>query len=151
MFGDTSGVGTSATVYAVVRQESGVNQGLLTAKSRLAKKGLSTSRLELVSAHMTANLAENTKNALDGQLVRSFTGWLDSTVALYWIKGGGTYKQYVANRVGKINEKEFIEWRHVTTDQNPADVGSMGVLKAISPRGECREFGIFSNNLVDIW
>ena len=123
VFGDTSGVGTSAAVYAVVHQESGVNQGLLIAKSRLAKKGLSIPRLELVSAHMAANLAENTKNALDGQLVRSVTGWLDSTVALYWIKGGGTYKQFVANRVRKINEKEFIEWRHVTTD-----------LDSISPR-----------------
>ena len=103
VFGDTSGVGTSAAVYAVVHQESGVNQGLLAAKSRLAKKGLSIPRLELVSSHMAANLAENTKNALDGQLVRSVTGWLDSTVALYWIKGGGTYKQFVANRVRKIN------------------------------------------------
>ena len=134
VFGDTSGVGTSAAVYAVVHQESGVNQGLLTAKSRLAKKGLSIPRLELVSAHMAANLAENTKNALDGQLVRSVTGWLDSTVALYWIKGGGAYKQFVANRVRKINEKEFIEWRHVTTDQNPADVGSRGCLGSNLPK-----------------
>ena len=83
---------------------------------------------------MAANLAENTKNALDGQLVRSVTGWLDSTVALYWIKGGGTYKQFVANRVRKINEKEFIEWRHVTTDQNPADVGSRGCLGSNLPK-----------------
>ena len=40
VFGETSGVGTSAAVYAVVNQASGVSQGLLTAKSRLAKKGL---------------------------------------------------------------------------------------------------------------
>ena len=57
----------STVVYAVVHQESGVNQGLLTAKSRLAKKGLFIPRPELVSAHMAANLTENTKNALDGQ------------------------------------------------------------------------------------
>ena len=135
MFGDTSGVGTSAAVYAVVHQESGVSQGLLTAKSRLAKKGLSIPTLELVSAHMTANLAENRKNFLDGQLVRFVTtGWLDSTVALYWIKGGGTYKLFVANRVRKINEKKFIEKRHVTTDQDPADVGSRGCLGSNLPK-----------------
>jgi hypothetical protein len=34
VFGDTSGVGTSAAVFTVVHQESVVNQGLLTAKSR---------------------------------------------------------------------------------------------------------------------
>ena len=66
VFGDTGGAGTSAAVYAVVHQASGVNWGLLAAKSRLAKKGLTTPRLELVSAHMGANLAENVNNALEG-------------------------------------------------------------------------------------
>ena len=54
-FGDTSGVGTAAAVYAVVHQESGTTAGLITAKSRLAKKGLTIPRLKLVSAHMAAN------------------------------------------------------------------------------------------------
>jgi hypothetical protein len=40
--------------------------------------------------------------------VRAVFGWLDSLVALHWIKGGGTYKQFVSNRVRKINEKDFI-------------------------------------------
>ena len=76
---------------------------------------------------MAANLVENVKNALQGQPVRSVHGWLDSTVALHWIKGGGaTYKQFVANRVSKIRDKDYIEWRHVGTDQNPADVCSRG-------------------------
>ena len=127
VFGDTSGVGTAATVYAVVQQASGTNQGLLAAKSRLAKKGRTIRGLELVSAHMAANLVENVKNALQGQPVRSVCGWLDSTVALHWIKGGGSaYKQFVANRVSKIKDKDYITWRHVSTDDNPADVGSRG-------------------------
>ena len=126
-FGDTSGAGTAAAVYAVVQQPSGTNQGLLAAKSRLAKKGLTIPRLELVSAHMASNLMANVKDALQDQPIRSVCGWLDSTVALHWIKGGGSiYKQFVANRVSKIREKDYITWRHVNTDQNPADVGSRG-------------------------
>ena len=39
VFGDTSGTGTAAAVYAVVHQDSSTNQDLLTAKARLAKKG----------------------------------------------------------------------------------------------------------------
>ena len=70
-------------MYAVVYQASGVNQGLLAAKSRLVKKGLTIPRLDLVSAHIAANLAENVKNTLEGQPVRSVHGWLDSTVALH--------------------------------------------------------------------
>ena len=124
-------------MYAVVHQASSINQGLLAVRSRLARKRLTITRLELVSAHMTANPVENVKKALQDQPVRSVHGWLDSTVALHWIKGGGTtYKQFVVNRVGKIRDKSYIEWRHVGTNQNPADVGSRG----------CQ-----ANNLPDLW
>ena len=125
-FGDASGAGIAAAVYAVVEQASGVSQGLMVAKSRLAKKNLSIPRLELVSAHMAANLVHNVKSTLVGYPVNSVIGWLDSTVALHWIQGGGSYKQFVANRVRKIKEKDFIEWRYVNTDRNPADIGSRG-------------------------
>ena len=66
----------------------------------------------------------NVKKALDEFPVTGVTGWLESTVALCWVKGQGQYKQFVQNRVRKIREKSFIEWRHVPTDQNPADIGS---------------------------
>ena len=77
---------------------------------------------------MAANLAENVKNALQGPPKKSVYGWLDSTVALHWIKGGGgsTYKKFVANRAQKISKKDFIEWRHLGTSQNPVDIGSRG-------------------------
>ena len=132
-FGDTSKDGTSATVNAVVHQKSGISQGLIAAKSRLAKKELTIPRLELVSAHMATNLVENARNVLGGYPVRSVTGWLDSTVALYWIKGHGAYKQFVSNRIKKINAKEYINWRHVRTDENPADLGSRGCTTAKLP------------------
>ena len=89
-FGDTSGAGTAAAVYAVVQQPSGTNHGLLLVKCHLSKKGLTILRLELVSAHIASNLVANVKDTLQGQSLRSVYGWLDSTVALHWIKGGGS-------------------------------------------------------------
>ena len=65
-FGDASGRGVSAALYAVVTQPSGVIVGLVTAKARLAKQGLSIPRLELVSGHMAINLITNTRDALEG-------------------------------------------------------------------------------------
>ena len=62
----------------VVYQESGMYQGLLAAKGRLAKKGLTMLRLELISAHMAANLEDNVRSALEGYVVRSVYGWTDS-------------------------------------------------------------------------
>ncbi|XP_046849898.1 uncharacterized protein LOC124443487 [Xenia sp. Carnegie-2017] len=65
-FGDASGQGTSAAVYAVILQGRGIGQGLITAKSRLAKKGLTIPRLELVSAQMAARLMDNVRSVLEG-------------------------------------------------------------------------------------
>ena len=84
-FGDTSGFGISAVVYAVITQASGMSKGLVAAKSRLAKKNLTIPRLELVVAHMAANLVENVRAAIEGYPVNSVHGWIDSTVALHWI------------------------------------------------------------------
>ena len=125
-FGDSSGQGTCAAVYAVVEQYQGTAQGLVTSKSRLAKKGLTIPRLELVSGLMATKLLDNVKAVLDGLPIRHCYSWLDSMVALYWISGRGSYKQFVANRVRLIQEKSYIIWKHVGTKDNPADVGSRG-------------------------
>ena len=103
----------ATAVYAVTQQPSGETQGLVAAKSRLAKKGLTIPRLELVAGHMATNLAHNVKESLQGLPVTSVHCWLDSSVALHWIKGGGDYKQFVNNRVRKIQDKSYIQWRHV--------------------------------------
>lgn len=123
-FGDASGRGVSAALYAVLFQPSGTSVGLVTAKARLAKQGLSIPRLELVSGHMAVNLVVNVRDALVGFPVVELHCWLDSTVALHWIRGVGDYKQFVSNRVQKIRQHPEIKWHHVGTRENPADLGS---------------------------
>ena len=125
-FGDASKKGVAAAVYAITKQASGVNVGLVAAKARLAKQDLTIPRLELVSAHMATNLVSNVKKTIDDVSVISVFGWLDSTVALQWLRGAGEYKQFVANRVKKTHEHPEITWRHVPTHDNPADLGSRG-------------------------
>ena len=125
-FGDASVKGVSTAVYAVVHQPSGTTKGLVAAKSPLSKKGLTIPRLELVSGHMSTNLLHNVKEASQDLPVRNSYCWLDSTVALYWIRGRGEYKQFVHSRVRKIQARSYIQWRHVPFDHNPADLGSRG-------------------------
>ena len=48
------------------------------------------------------------KKTIDDIPVISVFGWLDSTVALQWLRGAGEYKQFVANRVKKIHEHPEI-------------------------------------------
>ena len=95
-FGDASSKGVCAAVYAVVNEESGKTQGLVTSKSRLSKKSLTIPRLELVAGHMAVNLAVNVRDTLQDCNPVVYC-WLDSTVALYWIQGSGEYRQFVAN------------------------------------------------------
>ncbi len=104
-FGDASKKGLCAAVCAVVQQESGTmqQQGLVVAKSRLAKTNLTIPRLELVAGHMAVNLAVNDRRALEGfRVAEEIQCWLDSTVALHWLNDAGPYRQFVANRVGKV-------------------------------------------------
>ena len=126
VFSDASIIGTAVALYAVIYQSSGTSQGLVAAKSRLSKKNLTIPRLELVAMHMAANLCNNIKDSLEEQPIRKFYGWTDSSVALHWTRGRGSYKQFVSNRVNKIREKDFISWRHVPTDRNPVDISSQG-------------------------
>ena len=112
-FGDASKREVAAADYAVVQQRSVVTQGLVAAKARLAKEGLTIPRLELVAGHMAAILPTNVQDALIGMPVKSLYAWLDSSVALHWIRGTRKYKQFVSNRVHKIKEKTEITWRHL--------------------------------------
>ena len=80
-----------AAVYAVVNQLLAISQGLVASKSRISKRDLTIPRLELVSTHMACNLISNVRSALKNQNVRSVTGWIDSTVVLYWLNRQGSY------------------------------------------------------------
>ena len=75
---------------------------------------------------MATYLLINVRNALDNILAPQLFGWVHSTVALHWIKGNGQYKQFVANRVAKIQLYKEIQWRYVPTDDNPAELASRG-------------------------
>ena len=113
-------------VHAVVHQETDVNQGFVAAKARLAEKSLTIPRKKLVAGHMSTNLVRNVKKALESLPIQNVYGWLDSTVALHWIKQNGDYKQFVSNRLRKIKEINHIQWRYVPTDENIYDIGSPG-------------------------
>ena len=133
VFVDASIVASCAVVYAVVHQPSVTNQVLVASKSHISKKNLTIPRLELVSAHMALNVIENVKAALKLCNISSTTGLGDTTVGLHWLKRQGIYKQFVANRISKILEKECIKWYYVPTKQNPVDIGSRGSLLSNIP------------------
>ena len=82
------------------------------------------------STNRQTQLMHTVKSALRSQ--RKLNGvkfWLDSKTALSWIQNKGEWKQFVRHRVNeilKLSNKE--DWAYCSTEENPADLGSRGVL-----------------------
>ncbi|XP_073841417.1 uncharacterized protein [Musca autumnalis] len=57
----------------------------------------------------------------------TLTAWSDSTIVLSWLKKPSySWTTFVANRVAVIQEKIGNDWRHVPTNDNPADLATRG-------------------------
>ncbi|XP_043064524.1 uncharacterized protein LOC122320481 [Drosophila ficusphila] len=118
-----------ACVYIVSRSADKANAQLLCSKSRVAPlKTLSIPKLELCGALLLANLLSKL------QKMDIFSGpyfcWCDSTVVLAWLNSESSrFTTFVANRVASIQRLSAgMEWLHIPTALNPADIISRGAL-----------------------
>eukprot|EP00795_Rhopilema_esculentum_P008342 gene8342-14309_t len=126
-FADASKMAVAACVYVVAYyNDQEPSQHLLTAKARVAPEK-SIPRLELIAAHTLSKLVACVKKALEDYQIEEIHGWVDSTTVLHWLKGKGTWRQFVRNRVKAINDSDIEEWHYVPTGENPSDLGSRGV------------------------
>ncbi|XP_048486343.1 uncharacterized protein LOC125490601 [Plutella xylostella] len=129
-FCDASKVAFGTCIYVrCIDTDGAVTVRLLCAKARVASvKPTTIPRLELSACLLGAQLAAAVCRALRCVITRKFF-WTDSSIALAWL--GMRYdrlKTFVANRVGTILElTDDSQWRHVPTDQNPADLASRGI------------------------
>ena len=88
-FADASNLACSTVTIAAAEQGTGKVKGLLTSKSRIAKRNTHFQRLELIGGQMAANMAKNVCHALRRLPIASVVVWMDSMVALYWITNHG--------------------------------------------------------------
>ncbi|XP_067203819.1 uncharacterized protein [Linepithema humile] len=128
-FADASQAAYAAVIYLRVIHEHEPNVFLLTSKSKVAPlKTVSVPRLELCAAELLSRLLAWTISALNLEQAPIYA-WTDSTVTLAWLsKPPATWKVFVANRVSLIQTQcPPVNWRHVPTQDNPADLASRGV------------------------
>ena len=129
-FADASEKAYGAAIY--MRSSDGVNikTRLLTSKSKVAPiKKETIPRLELKAALLLANLSHSVVKAIKINF-DSITLWTDSTITLAWINtDSDKLKTFVGNRVARIQQiTTKDQWRHVRTQDNPADLVSRGVM-----------------------
>ena len=127
-FADASNMAYGAVVYLrQVHEDMSVSISLVLSKARVAPlKVLTTPRAKLVAVYLLSKLLTYVSKLLD---IPTYFAWTDSTIVLCWLrKLPTTLKTFVAHRVSAIQDLvPTSRWRHVPTQENPADLLSRGV------------------------
>ncbi|GFT51811.1 uncharacterized protein TNCV_4440981 [Trichonephila clavipes] len=83
--------------------------------------------LELCTAVLLSKFVKRVINALELESVKVYL-WTDLMIVLSWLqKEQMNLKTFVQNRIAKIQDLLPRQWRHVPSNQNPADLISCGV------------------------
>ncbi|XP_055838638.1 uncharacterized protein LOC129906759 [Episyrphus balteatus] len=130
-FSDASMKAYGCCLYARCVDEFGnVSVRLITGKSRVAPTRIqSIPRLELCGAQLLAKLFKKVEEAIKVECSQVFF-WVDSEIVLYWISSSSSlHGTFVANRVSDVQSlTSNVCWRHVRSENNPADLVSRGSL-----------------------
>ena len=128
-FSDASLQGYGACSYIrLVNKEGAVHCSLIMGKSRVApKKVMTVPRMELCSALLSVKIAEFLRTELRLECEEYF--WSDSKITLGYVTNRTKrFHIFVANRVQQISDSTSPDqWRHVKSEDNPADCASRGV------------------------
>ncbi|XP_075167569.1 uncharacterized protein LOC142239667 [Haematobia irritans] len=127
-FADASQKAYGACIYVVSQGANGVESSLICAKSKVAPmKEVTLPKLELCAALLCIKLLQSARKSFPKSPNQIYC-WSDSSITLSWITGAPSkWPIFVANRVSQIQQlSEGVQWRHVPTDLNPADLLSRG-------------------------
>ncbi|UYV68153.1 hypothetical protein LAZ67_5003210 [Cordylochernes scorpioides] len=130
-FCDASLNAYSAVFYLKTRfkiQKIKIN--LITSKTKVAPlKTITIPRLELSAALLLAQLNQVILESFPFQPDKTFL-WTDSQICIDWIRSDASrWKAFVSNRVSSIqNLTQITDWFHVSSQDNPADCASRGIM-----------------------
>ena len=131
-FSDASQKALGAVVYLrTTYSDHPPTISLVTAKTKVAKRNsaMTIPKLELSGAVLLTKLLITTAAVLDIPLDQT-TAWTDSSIVLNWLDGNSRDSpRFIANRVAYIlNNTKPQTWRHIPTQDNPADCASRGMM-----------------------
>ncbi|UYV83840.1 hypothetical protein LAZ67_X000363 [Cordylochernes scorpioides] len=110
-----------------IARNGNITTTLFGSKARVAPlKKLTIPKLEIQGCVLGTRLAVLLRSELRLPKVGREVFWSNSKTVLAWIRSeAGRYKEFVANRVGEIQEAlKGTDWRWVPTSENPADIAT---------------------------
>ncbi|CAM1298626.1 Uncharacterised protein r2_g835 [Pycnogonum litorale] len=123
-FCDASALAYTAVIY--LRQPGTGKTTLIFSKTRLAPKNkLTIPRLELMAVLIGVKALQYLEKELDFPHVRRIL-WTDSQCVMKWLITKRSLSKFVENRIETIKEVGNINYRYVSTKDNPADLPSRG-------------------------
>ncbi|UYV71685.1 hypothetical protein LAZ67_9000041 [Cordylochernes scorpioides] len=130
-FCDASLNAYSAVFYLKTRfKNQKIKINLITSKTKVAPlKTITIPRLELSAALLLAQLNQVILESFPFQPDKTFL-WTDSQICIDWIRSDASrWKAFVSNRVSSIqNLTQITDWFHVSSQDNPADCASRGIM-----------------------
>lgn len=138
-FADASIKGYAATIYLRLVDASGnISVKFVTCKTKVAPlksstadESLSIPRLELCGALLLARTLHHVHSVVSSEVsVSRLRAWSDSSVVLSWLTSDQKqFKIFITNRVATIGRLlPGCSWNYVSTNDNPADPASRGLL-----------------------
>ena len=132
-FADASNSGYGCVTYLrAIDQHGIITSRLLYSKTRVAPlKQHTIPRLELCAAVLAVQMDATLASEISADVhLQPSVYWTDSMIVLAYLQDDSKrYQTFVGNRVAKIrSHSESSQWRHVPSEQNPADLASRGTL-----------------------
>lgn len=152
-FADASQVRYAAVILLrIVHENQNVGVYFVSCKSKVAplcSGSTSTTwtihRLELCAALLLARILFHINEVLSSSMyINRIRAWTDSYIVLSWLTSDQKFFNiFFTNRVAKIHALlPMCQWSHVSTENNPADSASQGLLPADMPVDNLHTVGL---------